>query len=259
MKFLVLAGTQDGRTIGEELAKTGHEVVLSTLTEYGANLAQAQGLKARFGAFERESLRQFLKHESIQAIVDATHPYAQVIQKLARSLGSELNLPYFRWERPGTVFEDNPLIRWALDIEEASRIAAASGEKILLTTGSNALPEWVSMPCLKDKRLYVRVLPTSAVLVRCESLGLTPGQIIAAQGPFTKEFNLALIRQFQIDVVVTKDSGKSGGTREKIEACLEAGIPLVMLKRPERTGEGLELLEFIKKLEEKLCQPPLFS
>lgn len=259
MKFLVLAGTQDGRAIGEELAQREHEVVLSTLTEYGANLARAQGLKARFGAFERESLVRFIKQEGIQAIVDATHPYAQAIQKLARSLGSELNLPYFRWERPGTACEDNPLIRWAPDIEEASRIAAASGNNILLTTGSKALPEWVSRPCLKDKRLYVRVLPTSAVLARCESLGLTPGQIIAAQGPFTTEFNLALIRQFQIEVVVTKDSGLSGGTQEKIEACLEVGIPLVVLKRPERAGEELELLEFIKKLEEKLCQPPLFS
>ncbi|GAB6174688.1 precorrin-6A reductase [Paradesulfitobacterium aromaticivorans] len=254
MKLLVLAGTQDGRELGEELHKAGYEVVLSTLTAYGAELAQAQGLSARFGAFSKESLRLFLEQESIRAVVDATHPYAQVIQKLAHALCTERSLPYVRWERPGVTFQEHPLVHWAQDLTEAGAMAAVLGQRILLTTGSNSLPEFLNMPCLRDKTLFVRVLPTASVLARCESLRLKPRQIIAAQGPFSKAFNKALFEQLQAEVVIAKDSGPTGGTQEKIEACLETGIPIILLKRPNPFGEHANLLEFVSRLEEKLCQ-----
>ncbi|HHT9153469.1 MAG TPA: precorrin-6A/cobalt-precorrin-6A reductase [Candidatus Hypogeohydataceae bacterium YC40] len=50
--------------------------------------------------------------------------------------------------------------------------------------------------------------------------------------PFSKEFNSANMREFNIDVVVTKDGGKEAKTLEKIEACLEEGIPIVVIQRP---------------------------
>lgn len=252
MKLLVLAGTEDGRELAEALLERGHEVLVSTLTAYGADLAQGQGLPARFGAMDARSLSQLLQEEGFGAVVDATHPYAVQVKELARAVCAELSIPYLRWERRALDLPDHPLIHWAEDLPAAAAAAAALGRRILLTTGSNGLPDWAAHPLLQDKTLFVRVLPTSAVLARCEALGFKPNRIIAAQGPFSQAWDEAMFKQLGIEVVVAKESGKVGGTWEKVQACLSLKIPLVMLKRPpaEKDSNYPTLQEFIKYVEE---------
>ncbi|EHQ89709.1 precorrin-6A reductase [Desulfosporosinus youngiae] len=252
MRLLVLAGTEDGRELADALKQRGHEVLVSTLTAYGADLAQGQGLQARSGAMDEEGLTDLLRGSSFAALVDATHPYAVRVKEMAKKVCANLSLPYLRWERSALELEDHSYIHWAEDIPDAARIAAGLGHRIMLTTGSNGLPEWVSLPLLKDKLLYVRVLPTSEVLARCESLGFKPNQIIAAQGPFSQAWDEAMFRQLDVEVVVAKESGKVGGTLEKVQACLSLNIPLVLIKRPvtENDSHNLTVAQFIKRLEE---------
>ena len=57
--------------------------------------------------------------------------------------------------------------------------------------------------------------------------------IIAMQGPFSTECNIALIRQYQIRYLVTKDGGREGGFGQKREAALRTGIPMILIDRPE--------------------------
>ncbi|SHI14046.1 precorrin-6A reductase [Desulfosporosinus lacus] len=252
MKLLVLAGTEDGRGLADALKQRGHEILVSTLTAYGAELVQEHGLQVRSGAMDAESLTDLLKANSFAALVDATHPYAVQVKEMAKKVCTDLGLPYLRWERSALEVDDHPLIHWAEDIPAAVEIASKLGKNILLTTGSNGLPDWVSHPLLKDKFLYVRVLPTSQVLARCESLGFKPNQIVAAQGPFSQEWDEAMFKQLKIDVVVAKESGKVGGTHEKIQACLNLNLPLVLLKRPvpEMASDSQTLTQFIKHMEE---------
>ncbi|OLN31683.1 Cobalt-precorrin-6x reductase [Desulfosporosinus metallidurans] len=255
---MVLAGTEDGRQLAEALKLRGHEVLVSTLTAYGADLASEQGLQARSGAMDAQSLEDLLKSGSFAALVDATHPYALRVKEMAKTVCEELSLPYLRWERSSLDLEVHPLIHWAEDIPTAAQIAAKLGQRILLTTGSNALPEWVSLPTLRNTYLYIRVLPTSQVLARCESLGFKPNQIIAAQGPFSQEWDEAMFKQLGIEVVIAKESGKVGGTLEKVQACLSLHIPLVLLKRPpseiqdNQSLQARSIPQFIKHLEEIL-------
>ena len=255
MRLLVLAGTEDGRELADALKQRGHEVLVSTLTPYGADLAQGQGLNARSGAMDGESLTSLLEAgTAFDALVDATHPYAVRVKEMAKKVCDDLAIPYLRWERSPLEIADHPLIHWAEDLSSAAQIAAELGQRILLTTGSNGLPEWVSLLKMNDIKLYIRVLPTSEVLARCESLGFKPNQIIAAQGPFSQEWDEAMFKQLKIEVVVAKESGIVGGTLEKVHACLSLNIPLVILKRPlvEKDSESCTLSQFIKHLEETI-------
>lgn len=249
MKILVLAGTEDGRELADALQQRGHEVLVSTLTAYGADLASDQGLQARSGAMDAQSLTELLTDGSFAALVDATHPYAVRVKEMAKAVCEKLALPYLRWQRSALDLTSNPLIHWAQDIPDAGKIAAELGQRILLTTGSNALPEWVALPSLRDRMLYVRVLPTAEVLTRCESLGFKPNQIIAAQGPFSQEWDEAMFKQLNIEVVIAKESGKVGGTLEKVQACLCLNIPLVIIKRPVPDGQIISLSQFIEQME----------
>lgn len=80
--------------------------------------------------------------------------------------------------------------------------------------------------------------------------GFFPAHLIAMQGPFSTEINAALIRQFHIDVLVTKESGNSGGYNEKLMAAEQTGTDVVVIKRPvEHEGKCIkEVIEYLEKL-----------
>ena len=95
-------------------------------------------------------------------------------------------------------------------------------------------------------------MPTAGVLKECEELGLTPKQIVAIQGPFSEELNIALYRQYGADVVITKNSGEIGGTDTKITAAKKLGLPVVLIDRPKLQYDVIaytfeDVFEFVKK------------
>ena len=95
---------------------------------------------------------------------------------------------------------------------------------------------------LDPARLYPRVLPTLAGITACEAAGIPHRNILAMQGPFTQELNAALLRQFRISYMVTKDGGVAGGFAEKAEAAAQCGVQLIVLRRPEEQGESTETI-----------------
>ena len=60
------------------------------------------------------------------------------------------------------------------------------------------------------------------------------------QGPFSEELNRAIIRQYRIRYLVSKDGGVPGGFPEKAAACRETGAEMILLRRPEETGLNFE-------------------
>ena len=120
-------------------------------------------------------------------------------------------------------------------------MARRFSERILLTTGSKDLAAWRAG--LAEKTLLARVLPVPEVVQHCSDLGFGVGEIFALCGPFSAEFNAAFYRQCRADVVVTKASGAEGGYQEKVQPCLDAGIPCIVITRPAPLVTGDELLQ----------------
>jgi len=76
------------------------------------------------------------------------------------------------------------------------------------------------------------VLPEPEVITVCRRLGFAPADIVAMQGPFSHQLNVALFREYGADVIVTKNSGLVGGTASKMSAAQELGLALVVIGRP---------------------------
>ena len=53
------------------------------------------------------------------------------------------------------------------------------------------------------------------------------------QGVFSKEFNKSLMKELDVDVIITKESGEIGGAPSKIEAAHELGIDVILVNRPK--------------------------
>lgn len=121
---------------------------------------------------------------------------------------------------------------------------------VLVTTGSKELDVFCTLPEFAE-RLYVRVLPMPDVVGRCYDLGLRGAHVIAMQGPFSYELNLALLRHYGCRYLVTKNTGKVGGMEEKIAAALDANVEVVLIERPVvETGLNLRETLFVLGLSE---------
>ena len=127
------------------------------------------------------------------------------------------------------------------------------GQVIFLTTGSRNLKTFKQSPYLEQHYLIARVLPDAQVLTECIGLGFSAKDIIAMQGPFSHELNIELYKKYRAEVIVTKNSGKIGGTDTKITAAIEMDLPIVMIDRPAinydiSAATYAEVLDLIKKI-----------
>ena len=129
----------------------------------------------------------------------------------------------------GTVFVDSAAAA-------AAYLQSTSGN-ILLANGSRELARFSG---LDPARLFPRVLPDHDSLSACERFGIPHRNIIAMQGPFSRELNEALIRQYHIAYLVTKDGGRTGGYPEKAAAARTTGAVLVVIRRPVEEGASFQ-------------------
>jgi precorrin-3B C17-methyltransferase len=118
-------------------------------------------------------------------------------------------------------------------VEQAAERAIAAGKRVFLATGSKDLATFLQAPGAAERQWFVRVTPEPEFIQRAIDAGIPRKQICAMQGPFSQAFNVALWKDWQIDCVVTKDSGDAGGYGAKAEAAQALGIALLVIERPK--------------------------
>lgn len=254
MRILIFGGTTESRNLSRALADAGVQVTVSVVSDYGAReQGEYPGIRVSVGAKAIPEMVRMLREMDL--CIDATHPYATEVTVNIRKASEEAGVERIRLRRddaeevaadrlPESVAAETPRtgIRRAADREEAIAIAreeiASQQGNLLLTTGVKDLPFYAAN--FDRERIVARVLPSEESIRTCEEAGLDHGHIIAMQGPFSAELNAALIRGFHIAALMTKESGRSGGFREKLQACRECGIPAIVIARPREQGMGYE-------------------
>ena len=244
-KVLLFGGTGEGRALAEWLAAEGVPHTVCVATEYGEALLPPGGT-AHVGRMDRGEMEALMRAGGFSLCVDATHPYAAEATENIRAAAEGAGLPCLRLARRTDGEKD--ALRADTMAEAADRLADLPGS-VLLTTGSKELDPF-ARPGLAE-RCYPRVLPMVGSLARCLELGFPPKNVICMQGPFSKELNAALIRQYGIKTLVTKDTGAAGGFPEKAAAAKETGCALLVVARP-REEEGLTLEEMKEEILRRL-------
>ena len=179
-------------------------------------------------------------------IIDATHPYAaQVTENLYKS-AEDNNVKYFRLLRPSTYTGGGMLFE---SIEKAVEYLKNTTGNILLATGSKELAKYKETGDMT--RLFPRVLPDINVIKNILDLGYPLKNIICMQGPFSTYMNTATLIHINAKYIVTKDTGKTGGFNEKLEAAKAAGAELIVIGRPKEQSKGYTLDELKKIMQEE--------
>lgn len=201
------------------LPALGIAVTVSVATDLGAEeQGQAPGITVHSGRLLPGAMAELLQGAAL--CVDATHPYAVEATKNIRAAANAAGVEYHRLLRAASTLPAGSVVLGSAPPRPAQYLAATQGN-VLLTTGAKELAAFAG---LDAARLYPRVLPTVAGITACEGVGIPHRNIIAMQGPFTLELNLALMQQFHIRYLVTKDGGSAGGFAEKAQAAAQCGL-----------------------------------
>lgn len=251
MNVLVMAGTSDARKIITDLSKEEGIIVLATATtSHGVELAHRSGAnKVLKGFFDSEKLANIIQDNDIELLVDATHPFASAATQNAIKASDSVGIDYIRFERPATIIPDSHLIQRVNSFEEAAVVIKdimnqndfLNGEnpsngkvlsnKVLHLAGVNTLHYLTEV--ISPDLIVARVLPTVYSVKKSLELGIPHDNIVAMEGTFSPRFNGIIMEEFQIKVLLTKESGQSGGTMAKIQAALDLKVPVVIVMRPE--------------------------
>ncbi|MEH1125844.1 cobalt-precorrin-6A reductase [Micromonospora sp. CPCC 206061] len=218
LRLLILGGTGEARELAAAVP-AGH-VVTSLAGRVSAPRLPVG--EVRIGGFGGpEGLAAWLVCERIDAVVDATHPFAHRISASARQATADLELPLLALHRPGWTPGPGDDWRRVPSVDAAAAALPELGDRVLLTTGRQSLAAFAG----NSGWFLIRTVdPPSPPLP-------SRHEIVLDRGPYTVDGETALMREHRINVLVTKDSG-GPLTAAKLAAARELGLPVLMVDRP---------------------------
>ncbi|MER5306811.1 cobalt-precorrin-6A reductase [Streptomyces sp. NPDC002773] len=219
MHILILGGTTEARALAGLLHTDVR--VTSSLAGRVASPRLPAG-EVRIGGFGGvEGLVEWIGGHAVDAVIDATHPFAERISFNAARAAATAHVPLLALRRPGWVPVEGDDWREVPSLEAAAGALDGLGDRVFLTTGRMGLAAFADRP----QWFLVRSVdaPEPPMPARAE--------VLLDRGPFTLDGERELLRRHRIDVLVTKDSG-GAATAPKLTAAREAGIPVVVVRRP---------------------------
>ena len=250
-KVLVFAGTTEGRELAELLADSNIKCSVCVATDYALELMNDKRLDVNCGRLTEEEMEVLMRDGKFDVVVDATHPYAQIVSQNVRQAADKESISLIRLRR-STESAEEGFVSFKTHEECSAWLSLQTGN-ILLTTGSKDLGSYAKNETIKN-HLFVRVLPGEESIRLCTANGITGRQIIAMQGPFSAQMNECILREYSIDWMVTKISGHAGGFEEKIEAAKKAGVGICAILPPTENVCQTEISDAEKKSPMYICE-----
>lgn len=222
-RVLILGGTAEAARLARELAVRPGLDLVTSLAGRTRVPAELPG-RLRVGGFRGPAgLAAYLRNEVVDAVIDATHPFAARMAGNVAAACEEAGVPRLKLVRPA--WEEQPGDHWirAGDAESAAEALAGLGERVFLTLGRRDLDAFAR---LRDVWFLVRLIDPPP-----EDLPLPRHELLLARGPFAAAAEAELMRARGIQALVSKNAG-GAATYGKITAARQLGLPVVMIERP---------------------------
>ncbi|MBU3190241.1 precorrin-6A reductase [Clostridium bowmanii] len=237
----IIGGTTESNILLSKI-KGKLKYVISVATYSGCEVIDDEDENIVVSRMNYDEMLEFIKIRNIGTVIDMSHPYAIEVSKNARLACKKHNIRYLRFVRPKTEFEN---VVYVKSISECTNYLKSIKGSVLFTTGIKNIKDFEKV---KDSNRFIyRVLPTIFSIQECVDNNIKMKDIIGMLGPFSTELNISIIKEYDANYVVMKDSGSVGGTPEKIEACIKSNTTPIVIGREFEDGinEMVKLLTMI--------------
>ena len=239
---IIFGGTTEGRRLAEFCGEHKIQTVVCVVSEYGEMLVpESPSVQVIRKALDKDEMEALFVAEKPSLVLDATHPYARVVTENVTQVCQKMGIVWYRVLRKSELETKNADSIVTVDsVDQAVEWLKSHEGTVLVTTGSKELVKYTAIPDYKE-RIFARILPDSQALLNSETLGFPRNHMIAMQGPFSLEMNIATMRMTGANYLVTKESGHAGGFLDKIHAAEVVGATALVIGRPlKETGISLE-------------------
>jgi precorrin-6A/cobalt-precorrin-6A reductase len=225
LRVLILGGTTEASALARKIA--GDTWLAPILSLAGRTTKpRPQPIATRIGGFGGiDGLARFLRNDKIEAVVDATHPYADQMSAHVVAACRETGVPLASLVRPE--WQRHADDRWQV-VADASAAATALGaepRRVFLSLGRQDLDAFAAAP---QHHYLARLIDLPEQTVLPPDL-----RLLQARGPFDRADEERLQKEQRIDVMVSKNAGGTA-TYAKIEAARALRLPVVMIARPHK-------------------------
>lgn len=222
--ILVFGGTTEGRIAIKKLEEAGNPYYYSTRGDE-QEVVLHHGTRL-IGAMDVEQLKAFCQEHAIKLLIDAGHPFAEVLHQTVAEVATTLDIPAIRFER---IFPPrDPSIIWCDDYADAiQQVQQYNVKRLLALTGVQTISK---LKPLVDKGIdcYFRILNRESSLKIAHENGISDDHILF----YDTEHNNHLLDVAPFDAMITKESGVSGGFQEKVNEAKEQGMQIFAICRP---------------------------
>lgn len=250
-KVFIFAGTTEGRLLYYKALETGLDAAVFVATHEGREtvLGKCPGelvipeTGIRLGRLDSDKMVELFRNEKPDIVFDATHPFAIEVTKNIRTAAAGCGIPCVRVLRESEEGSDESAT-YVASMDEALELTAGKykNKNVLFTTGSKEAyrireffePEYVS------RFFFFRILPGKENRQHIADIGGNESHVIEGMGPFSQADNVSLIKEYDIDVLITKESGKGSGFEDKLKACSESGTDAIVIRRPKEEGVSFD-------------------
>ncbi|MFK7059167.1 precorrin-6A reductase, partial [Flavobacterium oreochromis] len=226
--ILVFGGTTEGKKVAKWLEKRALPYFYSTKTEI--EFDQGQFGHYRFGAFTTTDLISFCQKNHIKTIIHASHPFAELLHQCIEEVSTVLAIPVFRFERAYPERIVSKEVNYVKNYEEAiNYLHTHTFSNLLALTGVQTIEKL--KPYWEKHTTYFRILPRETSVTIAEKVGF-PSQNLILEFPNTNiDDEIATIKKYNCEAVITKESGESGYLSVKISAAKYCNIPIIVIER----------------------------
>ena len=222
--ILIFGGTTEGRKAAEVLEQAGKPYYYSTKT--GEQELSLQYGLCIDGAMDEAAMELFCREHQIRLLIDAAHPFAERLHATIAAVAAASQLPIVRYDRIYPPHESD--IHWCRDYDDAMRQLEAAGiDRLLMLTGVQTIarlkPFWQHHDC------WCRILDRDSSRALAAKNGFPEKKLVYYEHSDIP----TLLAQLRPQAIITKESGLSGGFKEKVEAAREAGVEIFVVERPK--------------------------
>ena len=224
-KVLIFGSTPESRDMARMLRRRGRQVVVSVVSECGHSLLPV-GMVCHVGRLDAKAMLDFVRQEAPNRIVDATHPYAVTAHQNISNCAETLGIPCERVHFADIKDAWRDAVEWVATMQELKAAILREKANMLLGIGRDVVP--TEKLDTDMHRLFARVTPTPEAVAAVTALGFPRENIIAMDGPFSRELTMALLEQKNITSVVVQDATDSDYLYEMVIPALEKGMHVIM-------------------------------